>query len=206
MPTKPKLRLVPPSGEKWKVPGRKPNKAIRDREYLTEAETERLMDAARKGRWGHRDATLILLMVRHGLRVTEAVDLKWDQFDLGKGHLHVRRLKNGIASVHPLQGDELRALRRLHKEQEPKSAFVFTSERGAPMSRFNVNKMVAKAGETAGIRNCHPHQLRHACGHLLADAGHDTRRLQLWMGHSDIKHSARYSELSARPFRDFWRG
>jgi type 1 fimbriae regulatory protein FimB/type 1 fimbriae regulatory protein FimE len=93
----------------------------------------------------------------------------------------------------------------MHKEQEPKSAFVFTSERGAPMGRFNVNKMVAKAGDSAGIRNCHPHQLRHACGHLLADAGHDTRRLQLWMGHSDIKHTARYSELSTKPFKEFWR-
>ena len=77
MPTKPNLRLVTPAGEKWKVPGRKPNNAIRDREYLTESETERFMDAARKGRWGHRDATLILLMIRHSLRVTEAVDLKW---------------------------------------------------------------------------------------------------------------------------------
>jgi type 1 fimbriae regulatory protein FimB len=73
------------------------------------------------------------------------------------------------------------------------------------MSRFNINKMIGKAGKEAGIANCHPHMLRHACCHLLADAGHDTRRLQLWLGHSDIKHTARYSELSAKPFKDFWR-
>jgi site-specific recombinase XerD len=73
------------------------------------------------------------------------------------------------------------------------------------MSRFNVNKMIGRAGKEADIANCHPHMLRHACGHLLADAGHDTRRLQLWLGHSDIKHTARYSELSAKPFKDFWR-
>jgi len=189
-----------------KVPGRKPNKEQRIKEYLTEAEVGRLIKAARKGRWGHRDATSILVMVRHGLRVTEACDLRWDQIDWSRGHLHVKRLKGGIDSVHTLQGDELRALRQLEREQEPQSGFVFTSERGGPMSRYNINKMITKAGREAGLVNCHPHMLRHACGHLLADAGHDTRRLQLWLGHADIKHTARYSELSARPFRDFWRG
>ena len=181
-------------------------KASNRRRYLTEAELDRLIKAARKGRYGQRDATLILIMARHGLRVTEAVDLHWDQVDLSKGHLHVRRLKNGIASVHPIQGDEPRALRELKRGQEPQSAFVFVSERGGPMTRSNVAKMITRAGADAGIANPHPHALRHTCGHLLADAGHDTRRLQLWMGHSDIKHTARYSELSSKPFRDFWRG
>jgi len=172
---------------------------------LTADELEKLIKATRKGRYGRRDATLMLLMARHGLRVTEAIDLRWDQIDFSKGHLHVRRLKGGIHSVHPIQGDELRALRELRREQQPESAFVFTTERGGPMTRSNVAKMIKCAGERAGLRHCHPHQLRHTCGHLLADAGHDTRRLQLWLGHSDIKHTARYSELSARPFRDFWR-
>jgi integrase len=174
------------------------------RRYLTEGELDKLIKAARKGRHGQRDATLVLLMARHGLRVTEAIDLGWEQLDFAKGHLHVSRLKNGINSVHPTRGDELRALRELRRNQEPKSAFVFTSERGGPMTRSNVAKMLSAAGERAGFP-VHPHMLRHTCGHLLADAGHDTRRLQLWMGHSDIKHTARYSELSARPFRDFWR-
>lgn len=206
MSTKPNLRLVPPNGEMLKVPpGRKRNTDVRTREYLTQSEVEHLIAAARTGRWGHRDATLVLVMLRHGLRVTEATDLRWDQVDFLRGHLHVRRLKGGIPSVHPLQGDELRALRRLLKEQRPKSSFLFTSERGGPMTRFNVNKMIAKAGEKAGIQNAHPHQLRHACGHLLADSGHDTRRLQLWLGHSDIKHTTKYSELSAKPFAEFWR-
>lgn len=194
------------TGEKWKVrPQRRPNKELRAREYLTADEWKRLMAAARKGRHGHRDATLILVMVRHGLRVTEAIDLRWEQIDFSKGHLHVKRLKDGIDSVHTMQGDEIRALRQLQREQQPPSAFVFCSERGGPMTRFAVNKMIRKAGNEAGIPNCHPHQLRHTCGHLLADAGHDTRRLQLWLGHSDIKHTTRYSELSARPFQDFWR-
>src|SRR6516164_4441210 len=109
--------------------------------YLTEAQQSKLIKAARKGRYGQRDATLILIMARHGLRVTEAVDLRWDQVDFSKGHLHVRRLKNGISSVHTVQGDE-RALRELRRDQKPQSAFVFTSERGGPMTRSNVAKMI----------------------------------------------------------------
>jgi integrase len=173
--------------------------------YLTESQLNQLIRAARKGRYGQRDATMILLMARHGLRVTEAVGLRWDQLDLTKGHLHVRRLKHGLDSVHPIQGDELRALRELRRNQEPKSAFVFTSERQGPMTRSNVAKMLEAASERAGLPPIHPHVLRHTCGDLLADAGHDTRRLQLWLGHSDIKHTAHYSQLSAKPFKDFWR-
>jgi len=173
--------------------------------YLTEVQLTQLIKAARKGRYGQRDSTLILITARHGLRVTEAVDLQWDQVDFAKGHLHVRRLKSGIDSAHTVQGDELGALRELRRSQEPQSAFVFTSERGAPMTRSNVAKMIEAAGDRAGLPHLHPHMLRHTCGHLLADAGHDTRRLQLWLGHSDIKHTAAYSQLSARPFKDFWR-
>ena len=99
------------------------------RQYFTEAELGKLISAARKGRYGHRDATLILIMARHGLRATEAIDLQWDQIDFTRAHLHVRRLKGGIASVHPIQGDELRAPRELRRQTE--GAFVFASERGA---------------------------------------------------------------------------
>jgi integrase len=174
------------------------------RRYFTAAELAKLISAARKGRYGQRDATLVLLMARHGLRVSEAVDLEWDQIDFTRAHLHVRRLKGGIASVHPIQGDELRALREVRRRAT--GAFVFASERdGGPMTRSNVSKMMASAGKRAGLPYAHPHMLRHTCGHLLADAGHDTRRLQLWLGHADIKHTAHYSELSAKPFKDFWK-
>jgi integrase len=108
------------------------------RRYLTAGQLDQLIKDARKARYGQRDATLMLLMARHGLRVTEAVDLRWDQIDFAKGHLHVRRLKGGIHSVHPIQGDELRNLRELRREQVPESAFVFTTERGGPMTRSNV--------------------------------------------------------------------
>jgi integrase len=134
------------------------------RRYLTQDELEKLIKAGRKGRYGRRDATLILLMARHGLRVTEAIDLRWGQIDFSKGHLHVRRLKGGIHSVHPFQGDELRALRGLRREQQPESAFVFITERGGPMTRSNVAKIIEAAGDRAGLTHLHPHMLRHTCG------------------------------------------
>src|SRR5262249_5714641 len=151
------------------------------RRYLTAKELEKLLKAGRNGRYGRRDATLMLLMARHGLRVTEAVDLRLDQIGFLESRLHVRRPTGGSHSVHPIEGDELRALRELRREQQPESAFVFTTERGGPMTRSNVAKIIEAAGDRAGLPHCHPHQLRHTCGHLLADAGHDTRRLQLWL-------------------------
>jgi integrase len=113
------------------------------RRYLTANELEKLINDTRKARYGQRD----------GLRVTEAVDLRWDQIDFAKSHLHVRRLKGGIHSVHPIQGDELRNLRELRREQDPESAFVFTTERGGPMTRSNVAKMIKAAGDRAVIRS-----------------------------------------------------
>jgi integrase len=206
MPAKPSLKLVAPSGVKWKVPGRRPNRDLRTKEYLTPDEVEKLIEASKSNRYPHRDATIILTAYRHGLRVSELIDLRWDQIDWPKANLHVRRLKGGIDSVHSIRGDELRALRRLQREQEPKSPFVFTSERGGPLTRFAVAKMIEKAGKDAGLGDSvHFHQLRHACGFKLANDGHDTRALQSWLGHSDIKHTAKYSELTPRAFRDFWR-
>jgi integrase len=113
---------------------RPPNDDLRTREYLTEAEIERIMEAAKGNRWGHRDVTMILVGYRHGLRVSELVDLRWDRVDFRMATLHVRRVKQGTPSSHPILGDELRALRRLGREQKPKSAFVFTSEREAPFT------------------------------------------------------------------------
>src|SRR5262249_10871640 len=124
------LRLVTPATVNRTVtPKRPPNGTLRTREYLTEAEVERLMNAAKKNRWGHRDATMILVAYRHGLRASELVDLRWEQLEFRTATLHVRRVKQGTPSTHPILGDELRALRRLQREQEPKSPFVFTSER-----------------------------------------------------------------------------
>jgi len=122
-----------PNTEKPTVPIRKSNRDLRTREYLTPAEVQKLMAAARKNRYGHRDATMILVTYRHGLRASEVCQLRWDQYDLKRGTLHVNRIKNGIGSVHPIGGEELRALRKLHRE-EAESRYVFVNERDAPLS------------------------------------------------------------------------
>ena len=114
---------------------RKPkNNDVRAREHLTPAEVARLIKAAKEtGRHGHRDATLVLVAYRHGLRVSELVALRWDQVDLDQGLLHVTRLKGGTASTHPLRGPELRALRRLRRDY-PDTPYLFVSERGGPVT------------------------------------------------------------------------
>jgi type 1 fimbriae regulatory protein FimB/type 1 fimbriae regulatory protein FimE len=162
--------------------------------------------ALKRGRYGHRDATLILVSYRHGLRVSEAVDLRWEQVDLKAGLLHVRRLKGGTPSTHPLQGDELRALRQLRREWPDSGGYVFVTERGGPMTAAGARKLVAHIGEEAGMPfPVHPHMLRHAAGFALANAGHDTRALQHWLEHRNIQHTVRYTELSPARFRSFWR-
>jgi type 1 fimbriae regulatory protein FimB/type 1 fimbriae regulatory protein FimE len=205
--TKSHLKLVTPTAKNRTVaPRRRRNGDLRTREYLTEAEVERLMKAATGNRHGHRDATMILVAYRHGLRVSELVDLRWDQVDFRTATLHVRRVKQGTPSTHPIVGDELRALRRLQREQEPKSPFVFTSERGAPFTSAGFARMIERAGVEAkfGFKP-HPHMLRHACGYALANRGHDTRALQAYLGHRNIQHTVRYTELSPTRFKNFWR-
>ena len=201
------LRIVAPTTEKRTVtPRRRPNAELRTREFLTEAEIEKLIAAAKSNRWGHRDATMILVAYRHGLRVSELVDFRWDQIDFPGAVLHVRRVKSGSPSTHPIRGDGLRALRKLQREQEPKSPFVFTSERGSPFSTAGFAKIVARAGEAAGLGfAAHPHMLRHACGFAPANKGHDTRALQAYLGHKNIQHTVRYTELSSDRFKNFWR-
>jgi type 1 fimbriae regulatory protein FimB/type 1 fimbriae regulatory protein FimE len=178
----------------------------RTRNYLTGAEVDRLIAAARKvSRYGHRDATMILIAYRHGLRASEVCDLQWHQVELAAGRLHVRRSKRGTPSVHPMQGDEIRALRRLQREQGP-GPHVFVSERGGPMTPKSFGNAFARLGERAGMPFLiHPHMLRHGCGYALANAGHDTRALQAWLGHKNIQHTVRYTEMAPDRFRDFWR-
>jgi integrase len=201
------LRVVTPTTEIRTVrPTRRPNADLRTREYLTEAEVEKLMKSAKDNRYGHRDATMILVAYRHGLRASELTDLRWDQIDFATATLHVRRVKQGSPGTHPILGDELRALRRLQREQEPKSPFVFTSERGSPFTTAGFARMVERAGVEAKLGfKAHPHMLRHACGFALAAKGHDTRALQAYLGHKNIQHTVRYTELSPTRFKSFWR-
>ena len=201
------LKLVTPSTENRTVtPRRLPNADLRTREYLTDAEVQRLRGAAKDNRHGHRDATMILVAYRHGLRPAELVDLRWDQIEFASATLHVRRVKRGTPSTHPIMGDELRALRQLQREQHPSSPFVFTSERGSPFTTAGFARMVERAGKAAKLGfKAHPHMLRHACGYSLANKGHDTRSLQAYLGHRNIQHTVRYTELSSVRFKNFWR-
>jgi type 1 fimbriae regulatory protein FimB/type 1 fimbriae regulatory protein FimE len=202
----PKPKTAPTTENGTVPPRRARNAERRPREYLTAKEVERLMAAARdRGRHGHRDATLILLAYRHGLRAGELVAVRWDQLDFAQGLFHVRRLKNGRPSVHILRGSELRALRRLQREQAPPSPYVFTTERRTPMTAAGLRKLLTRIGEAAAFPfPVHPHMLRHACGFALAHDRHDTRAIQEWLGHRNIQHTTRYTELTSHRFRNFW--
>ena len=187
-------------------PLRRKNKDLRSREYLTAEEVDQLMTAARSiGRHGHRDMTLVLVAFRHGLRVSELVALRWDMIDMKQGLMHVSRLKNGVNSTHPLRGPELRALRKL-KRDYPDTPYVFVTERKGPLTASNVRKLVTRAGEHTDIgMPIHPHMLRHSTGFYLANEGHDTRAIQLYLGHKNIQHTVRYTELAPNRFKDFWK-
>jgi site-specific recombinase XerD len=184
-------------------PKRRSNDASRSREYLKDDEVNELMAVAKKrGRYGHRDAAMILLAYRHGLRVAELCALRWDQVDFKQGLLHVRRIKNGIDSVHPLRGPELRALRKLERA----SPYLFVSERGGPVSTAGFRKTLVRIGEVSSLAfPVHPHMLRHACGFKLANDGHDTRAIQHYLGHRNIQHTVRYTELAPARFQSFWK-
>lgn len=160
------------------------------------------MAAARSSaRYGHRDATLIMIAYRHGLRAVEIADLEWSQVEFGRNAtLHVRRAK----SAHPLRGEEIRALRDLQRRAT--TGFVFQTERAGPFTSDAVNRLIKRIGDRAGFPfPVHAHMLRHGCGYALANAGHDTRSIQDWLGHRSIQHTVRYTELNATRFKDFWR-
>jgi len=182
---------------------RLPNAAYRSREYLTEAEVMKLIDAARKrGRNGLRDSAAILLAYRHGLRAQELCQLRWSQIDLRHGRLHVNRAKGGQESVHPLHGPELRALRPLQGQ----SPYVFVTEGGTPVTTAWFLRMVQRTGKAAKLPFAvRPHMLRHSTGYKLANEGHDTRSLAHYLGHRNLQSTARYTALAPDRFRDFWR-
>jgi integrase len=203
MPAKLRVVEATPSTENRKVAERLANAEYRTREYLTPDEVEILIRYARRGRWGDRDACMILTAFRHGLRAQEIADLEWTQVEDGRSPtLHVRRVKNGRPSQHPIRGDEMRMLRKLPRT----SPYVFTTERGGQFTADAINRQIKSVGKRAGFAfPVHAHMLRHACGYKLANDGHDTRSIQAWLGHVNINHTVRYTELSATRFKDFWR-
>jgi integrase len=195
----------PPAVARSVPPLRRHNAELRGREHLTPTEVETLAAVAAKlGRYGFRDALMIRVAYRHGLRVGELVSLRRDQLDLAGGQLHVRRSKRGLPSTHPLGGWEVRNLRKLLRES-PEGPFVFTSERGGPLTESGVRKIVARAGDVAELGfPVHPHMLRHGCGFKLANDGQDTRSIQAYLGHKNIQHTVKYTALLPDRFKGFW--
>lgn len=196
---------TPKTAKLNKPPHRRSNGELRIREYLATHEIETLRKVARSiGRYGHRDETLILIMFRHALRVSELIALRWEQVDLKQGLLHVRRIKNGLPSTHPLRGIELRALKQLMRDY-PQSPYIFVSERNSPLTARTVRHIVARAGKQSNIDFAvHPHMLRHSTGFYLANRGEDTRAIQSYMGHANINNTTIYTELSPTRFNKFW--
>jgi site-specific recombinase XerD len=189
--------------------GRKANTEYRTREHLTEAEMTKLLSALKANRHGHRDWMIGLLIYRHGLRVSEACDLRWDDVDLAKRTVIVRRLKGSTDSSHYLERDELAGLRALERQQTAKgirAAYVFVNERGQPFGRMGIARMIERAGEAAKLPfSVHVHMLRHSTGYALAGKGMDTRRLQHYLGHASITNTVKYTAMSPEPFKNIWR-
>jgi type 1 fimbriae regulatory protein FimB len=179
------------------------------RDYLTAHEIELCLKAAKQGRHGVRDSAMVRLAYRHGLRVSELVGMRLDQLDWSTAHLWVARQKGSLSTQHPLDGDELRALRawlRVRAEHPYRHLpSVFLSERG-PCTRQMFNYLVAAIGQRAGLlMHVHPHMLRHSCGYALANKGYDTRLIQDYLGHRNVQHTVRYTRTAAARFEGLWR-
>ncbi len=180
-----------------------------ERKYLTQNEVERLMAATKGSRNEARDRCLLLLMFRHGLRVSEACGLMLSQVDTDSRVLHVSRLKKGLSTTHPLRADELRAIKAWMTQRErmtPDTHAFFVSERRQPLNRRTAWAAIRRYGELAGLPlDTHPHMLRHACGYALADQGADTRLIQDYLGHRNIQHTVRYTATNPARFERLWR-
>ena len=180
-----------------------------DKNFLTEAEMTRFLEAAKDGRHGIRNFAMLLLAFRHGLRVSELIDIRLKDIDLETSRIFVRRNKGSLSTHQPLEGDELRALRAWLRERGncngAHSTYLFLSERG-PMTRQAVNYTTKEVGERARLRvHVHPHMLRHSTGYFLANKGFDTRLIQDYLGHKNISHTVRYTRSAASRFEGLWR-
>ena len=180
------------------------------RRFLTAKEVQAMMQAARQGPTGERDYCLILLAFRHGMRISELLDLHYHDLDLREGRVNVRRLKNGFSTIHPLRFDEREAIERWSQvragwKAAAKTDALFISRRGTPLSRQQAYRIIRSAGEKAGtVTQTHPHMLRHACGYELAERGTDTRLIQDYLGHRNIRHTVRYTASNAARFAGIW--
>ncbi|MFZ0927645.1 MAG: tyrosine-type recombinase/integrase [Syntrophobacteraceae bacterium] len=180
-----------------------------DRKYITVREVEKLMAVTKGSRNEARDRCLLLMMFRHGLRVSEACALQLDQVDTESRVVHVARLKKGLSTTHPLRGDELRVIKAWLTDRATLKATgraFFVSQYRKPLNRSTAWLTIRKYGDLARLElPTHPHQLRHACGFALADQGADTRLIQDYLGHRDIRHTVIYTATNPARFERLWR-
>lgn len=179
-------------------PTRRPNKDTRSREYLKDTEVDLLIRAASQRRYPVRDSLIIRMLFTHGFRVQELCDLEWDLIDLKKEQLVAERDKNGATSLHSITREEKHALKELRKAN-PEARFVFLSERDTQFSPRGIFKIVQESGKVAGLGDhVHPHMLRHSKGYQLVNRGTDLRLIQAYLGHKNIRHTVRYTELDPK--------
>ncbi len=207
-----KMLQLPKVGKTEKQNCKSPNshkyQEVRTREYLFPEEVEAMLSVIKKSksRHSHRNYTLILLIYRHGLRLSEAAALRWEQIDFKGGTIYVKRVKHGTPSTQPLYGEEIRALRKLQRDY-PDSAYVFQSNRHSPLAKDTIAGIIEQAGRLAGLPfPVHTHMLRHSTGYYLANRGIDTRIIQSYLGHRNIQHTVRYTDLASARFQGLWDG
>ena len=179
------------------------NDELRGKRHLNPNEVDQICKTIqKKSRNPGRDELMVLMSFHHGFRVSELTSVKWQHIDLKSGQLSVRRMKNGIDTVHPISDKrELMLLRRIHREQlKPTAGFVFRNERGSPVSVNGFQKMFGKFSEQALGVKWNSHSLRHACGTALIDRGHNLRTVQMYMGHRNIQNTTAYLHESAKQF------
>ncbi|WP_337050026.1 tyrosine-type DNA invertase [Serratia fonticola] len=184
-------------------------RTMTQRKYLTLTEIQSLLDSTLLTAHPKRNYCLIYMSFIHGLRVSEVSRLRISDLDLNEGILQVRRIKNGFSTIHPLLPDEIgiiKAWLRIREQSEnAASDWLFLSKKGNPLSRQRIYAIIRELSEQARLSiSAHPHMLRHACGFALADRGIDTRLIQDYLGHRNIRHTVRYTASNAQRFSGIW--
>lgn len=176
----------------------------RSKDFLSDVEIKLLLEASKKTRHPKRNYLLLLMMYRHGLRVSEAIAIKKSDVNIRESRIWINRLKSGLSVEHPISGDELRAIKRYFNSRKDNLPWLFVNERGLPFTRQAVNYIIRAVALKAELENVHPHTLRHSCGFYLANMGYDLRLVQDYLGHRDPKHTAHYTRVASKRFEKLW--